>query len=97
MKTTIELPDDLFIQAKATAARRRTTLKAMMEHALRREIQSSEPLPEDSPFELDEYGFPILKRPSDTKPMPLDYFEKIQEQIDREDAERAWNPTRKNK
>ena len=38
MKTTIELPDDLLIEAKAVAARRRTTLKAMITHALRREI-----------------------------------------------------------
>ena len=95
MKTTIELPDALLIEAKATAARRRTTLKAMMEHALRREIQSEEPLPDDSPFELDEYGFPVLKREPDTPVMPLDYFKKIQEQIDLEDAERAWNPIRK--
>ena len=38
MKTTIDLPDELMTEAKAVAARRRTTLKAMMEHALRREV-----------------------------------------------------------
>ena len=39
MKTTLELDDELLIEAKAVAARRRTTLKAMVEHALRRELQ----------------------------------------------------------
>jgi hypothetical protein len=43
MKTTLELPDDLLIEAKSVAARRRTTLKALIEHALRREIQPATP------------------------------------------------------
>jgi len=38
MKTTLELPDELLTEAKAVAARRRTTLKALVEHALRREL-----------------------------------------------------------
>lgn len=38
MKTTLDLDDDLLIEAKAVAARRRTTLRAMVEHALRREL-----------------------------------------------------------
>ena len=42
MKTTIELPDALFAEAKSVALKRRTTLKAMMEHALRREIGFSD-------------------------------------------------------
>ena len=43
MKTTLELPDDLLIAAKSAAARRRTTLKALVEHALRREIEPVSP------------------------------------------------------
>jgi hypothetical protein len=38
MKTTLELPDALLIEAKSAAARRRTTLRALMESALRREL-----------------------------------------------------------
>lgn len=34
MKTTIELPDDLFLKAKLLAAERRTTLKEIMVRAL---------------------------------------------------------------
>lgn len=63
MKTTIELPDDLLTQAKAVAVKRRTTLKAMMEHALRREIHDATQGPEESKiFTYNEYGFPVLKR-----------------------------------
>lgn len=62
MKTTIELPDALFAEAKSVALQRRTTLKAMMEHALRREIGFSEPPPGPAAFVENEYGFPVLKK-----------------------------------
>jgi hypothetical protein len=38
MKTTIDLPDDLLMEAKKAAVDRRTTLKGLMERALRREL-----------------------------------------------------------
>jgi Arc/MetJ family transcription regulator len=38
LKTTIELPDELLIRAKTAAAQRKTTLRAIFEHALRREV-----------------------------------------------------------
>jgi hypothetical protein len=38
MKTTLNLDDDLLIEAKAVAARRRTTLKELVTRSLRREI-----------------------------------------------------------
>jgi hypothetical protein len=67
MKTTIELPDDLLTQAKAVAVKRRTTLKAMMEHALRREVQDATLSPEDSQiFTFNEYGFPVLRKTGNT-------------------------------
>jgi Arc/MetJ family transcription regulator len=62
MKTTIELPDQLLAAAKAAAIERRTTLKAMMEHALRREIAFDESAAADAAFENNKYGFPVLKR-----------------------------------
>jgi hypothetical protein len=62
MKTTIELPDALFAAAKAMAARRRTTLKAMMEHALRREIVFDEEPAPHAAIELNVHGFPVLKK-----------------------------------
>lgn len=62
MKTTIELPDHLFAEVKAVALRRRTTMKAMMEHALRREVSFSEKPAADAAFEMNEFGFPVLKK-----------------------------------
>ena len=66
MKTTLELPDALLIQAKAVAAKRRTTLRAMMEHALRREIGVGEATETatDQLIETNAFGFPVLKRVS---------------------------------
>jgi hypothetical protein len=43
MKITIDLSDDLLIEAKSIAAWRRISLKAMVEHALRREIEPAAP------------------------------------------------------
>jgi len=61
MKTTIELPDALFAEAKATAARQRITLKEMMEHALRRELRSNQTSEAESKcFTIDEHGLPIF-------------------------------------
>jgi predicted transcriptional regulator len=40
MKTTIELPDDLFLKVKILAAERRVTLKDIMVQALSRFTQS---------------------------------------------------------
>ena len=64
MKTTLELPDDLLIEAKAVAARRRTSLKAIMEHALRREL-GGYPMTKSekqAATVLNAYNFPVLKR-----------------------------------
>jgi hypothetical protein len=38
MKTTIDLPDDLFVAAKKRAAETHTTLRALFERGLRREL-----------------------------------------------------------
>ena len=60
MKTTLDLPDDLLIEAKAIAARRRISLKAMVEHALRREIKPSTDS-HSTPFVRGEDG--VLRSP----------------------------------
>lgn len=62
MKTTLDLPDNLLIAAKALAAQRKTTLKAMVEHALRREIAPQEHLAPDSPYEVGPFGILSLKK-----------------------------------
>ena len=62
IKTTIELPASLLMAAKAMAVKEKTTLKAILEHALRREITFQEnPSPRDI-FEINQYNFPVLKK-----------------------------------
>ncbi|MDX2080241.1 MAG: hypothetical protein SFU53_05600 [Terrimicrobiaceae bacterium] len=43
MKTTVDLPSDLLIAAKKTAIDRSTTLKALLESGLRRELAQPGP------------------------------------------------------
>ena len=85
MKTTLDLPDDLLIEAKIVAARRRTTLKAMVEHALRREIAPAIQLDADSPLEMNELGMLVLKKRGN--PLSMEEIQHlIDHQYDEEDA-----------
>ena len=49
MKTTIELPDDLFLQAKRKALETRTTLRNIVERALRQELRETGRRPRHRP------------------------------------------------
>ena len=59
MKTTIDIPDELLRDAKAMAARRSTTLKAIITHALEREVYHGAP-PSGATFNVSEDGIPYL-------------------------------------
>jgi hypothetical protein len=59
MKTTVEIPDQLFHDAKAAAAKRRTTLKALLTHALEREVYPADSTA-TADFEVGEDGLPYL-------------------------------------
>ena len=68
MKTTMDIEDSLLIAAKAVAAKRRTTLKAIVEHALRREIEpESSRVGLERCYEVNEQGMPYLKRSGNQK------------------------------
>jgi len=43
MKTTVEISDDLLIEAKKHAAEHRTTIRALIERGLRRELAGQAP------------------------------------------------------
>jgi hypothetical protein len=43
IKTTVELPDELFVAAKRAAASQRTTLRTLVERGLRSELRSARP------------------------------------------------------
>ena len=87
MKTTLELPEDLFLEAKAAAVSRRTTFKAIVEKALRRELapapETTNPDPEK--FEVGPYGILVLKKSGET--MTAEQVQElIDHQYDEEDA-----------
>jgi hypothetical protein len=95
MKTTLDLDDALLIEAKSLAARRRTTLKAVIEGALRREIRPAAGFdnPDPDKFEVGPLGFLVLKRkPGET--ITLEQIKAIEEEIDEAELQRAINPRR---
>lgn len=73
MKTTLELPDDLMAAAKALATRRRTTLKALFTRALERELRGPGKATHQR-FEVDESGWPVLRRPPRNATVVTDEF-----------------------
>ena len=96
MKTTLDLDEALLIEAKSVAAKRRTTLKAVVEHALRRELAPAPEIanPDPEKFEIGPLGFLVLKRkPGET--ITLEQVRGIQEDLDEEAFRRALNPGRR--
>lgn len=89
MKTTLDLPDDLLMEAKAVAARRRTTLKDMVAHALRREIMPETALsPSESElYEVGPFGILRLKKRGAT--MDDDTVRRLLDEADEEEFARA--------
>jgi hypothetical protein len=73
MKTTLELPDALFAEAKAMALRRRTTLKALFTRALERELRGDADTTQQR-FQVDESGWPVLRRAKSNTPVVTDQF-----------------------
>lgn len=93
MKTTLDLPDDLLMEAKTLAVRRKTTLKAIVESALRREIRPAAEIvnPDLEKFEVGPLGFLVLKRkPGET--ITLNVVQAIQDQLEDEEFQRAIHP-----
>lgn len=96
MKTTIELPDDLFREAKTLAVRRKTTLKALIEGALRREISPAafEENPDPAKYEIGPFGILSLKKTGRTL-APRQMRKLIEQDQEDEDAPVITRATRK--
>jgi hypothetical protein len=96
MKTTLDLPDDLLMEAKSLAVRRKTTLKAIVEGALRREIRPAAEMenPDPEKFEIGPLGFLVIKKRPGSPPVTSEMIRAIQEEIDEEDFQKAMNPNR---
>ena len=93
MKTTLDLPDDLLIEAKSPAARRKTTLRALVESALRRELRPVAEMenPDPEKLEVGPIGFFVLERqPGET--ITLEQLKAIQNRLEEEYLQRAIRP-----
>jgi hypothetical protein len=93
MKTTLDLDDDLLTEAKSLAVKRRTSLKAIVEHALRREMHPPAEIsnPDPEKFEIGPLGFLVLKRkPGET--ITFEQIQTIQENLEEEEFRRAIHP-----
>jgi len=90
MKTTLDLDDALLTEAK-----RRTTLKAIVEHALRRELAPAPEMtnPDPEKFEIGPLGFLVLKRKLG-ETLSLERIKGIQEELDDDEIHRAIHPRR---
>ena len=87
MKTTLDLPDDLLIQAKIVAARRRTTLRAIVEHALRRELRPAAEVDNPDPDRYESGPFGILSLKKRDQSLSAEQMQHlIDHQHDEEDA-----------
>ena len=56
MKTTVDIDDRLLKRAKALAARRGTTLRAVLEDALRAELRAGRSAPRSAPIATTTFG-----------------------------------------
>lgn len=94
MKTTLDLPDELLLEAKMLAVRRQTTLKAVVESALRRELRPVAEMesPDPEMFETGPLGFLVLKRRPGVRPTTPQDIQRIQEAIDDEEFQKAALP-----
>jgi hypothetical protein len=90
VKTTPVLPDELLMEAKAIAVRRKTTLKALIEAALRREIRPSmEPEnPDRTRFEIGPFGILRIRKASGSLPTTVAQVRAVEGALENEDRER---------
>jgi len=96
VKTTLVLPDDLLMEAKMLAARRKTTLKAIIESALRREIRPVSDLenPDPARFEIGPFGILRIRKVPGSTPTTLAQVDAVQDELGEEELRRAIQPDR---
>ena len=84
MKTTVDIPEALYRQAKIRAAEEGTTLRALLVNSLAESlvwpVPTAEALPRRERFEVDERGWPVLKRaPGDTTVITDELVKRLRE------------------
>jgi hypothetical protein len=95
MKTTLDLPEDLLIEAKALAARRRITLKEMVTHALRREVMPQLEMQTDHDERYETGPFGILRLKKRGSVVTEKIIRDLSNEADEQDFQNAMN-VRKN-
>jgi hypothetical protein len=88
MKTTIDIPDTLYRKAKIRAAERGMTLRTLVVKSLEDELSlakyaatKTQDLPPVRHSELDESGWPVLKRRlGDTTVITNEFINKLREE-----------------
>jgi hypothetical protein len=80
MKTTIELPEDLFLQAKRRALEQGTTLKALIEAGLRQSLAQAKSK------RAAPYQFPVVTAMAQSTPNQIDLNRLIDEMRDEASA-----------
>jgi len=90
LKTTLVLPDDLLREAKTLAVRRKTTLKAIIEAALRREIRPAmeQENPDPSRFEVGPFGILRIRKAFDSPSTTVAQVRAVREALENEELER---------
>jgi hypothetical protein len=84
----LDLSDELLIEAKAAAARRRTTLRAIIEHALRRELYPASVEADSSGlFEMGPLGILRLKKRG--RNITPAHVREVEARADQDELERA--------
>ena len=88
------LPDDLLMEAKTLAMRRKTTLKAIIEAALRREIRlfTERENPDPSRFEVGPFGILRIRKTSGSPSTTVAQARAVQEALENEELERVSHP-----
>jgi hypothetical protein len=94
LKTTVVLPDDLLMEAKTLAMRRKTTLKAIIEAALRREIRlfTEQENPDPSRFEVRPFGILRIRKMFGSPSTTVAQARAVQEALENEELERVSHP-----
>ena len=92
VKMTLVLPDDLLIEAKALAARRKTTLKAIIVGALRREIRPSSELENPDPTRFEVGPFGMLRIRKGTGSIRAEQVRAVEVELEEEEVRRAIHP-----
>ena len=82
------------MEAKTLAVRRKTTLKAIVEAALRREIRPSTELenPDPTRFEVGPFGILRIRKTSGSPSTTVAQVRAVEEALENEELERMTHP-----